>query len=473
MARNYPIVLLLLIFLTTALLRAQTQTLARKGALGVRLEQMTADRAEAAGLPELRGAFISEVLPGGTGEALQLEDGDILLTINETSTNKAEDVVALTQHWRAGQALKVEIWRKGSRRTLEGKVKGKPQEKSQLAEVIYGAVSFEDGHLRSILHKPKADGTLPLVVFLQGFSCSSIDFYYDPDSPIRQLVDGLVERGFAVYRVEKPGVGDSTGSLDCGDIGYETEVDAFDAAIRQLGQYDFIDPENIFYFGHSLGGITAPILAARHRPKGVAVYGTVFESWYEYMQKVFRDQSYRRNDDWIRTENNSREAQKFLASLFLSDKNLQEMAEDPGIKNQLDNNILNFDGDSRFFGRHFLFWRELHAANQVQAWRDAGVHTLAMYGEHDLQAINAEGAQLIAELVNDYHPGKGKFVLLENTEHAFAKVPSMPEYVQMLRSGAFNSRYMAEHFNPDLVATVADWMEEVIRLENEQVGRRN
>lgn len=472
MQRNYPTVLFLLLILFPFISKAQSAELARKGSLGVRLEPVNDSRAKTAGLKDVKGTYISGVLPAGTGDALGLQDGDILLAIEGKSTNDVQGVVALTQSWRAGQPLELEVWRNGKTIKLNGKVKGKPKETSETAEVIYDAVPFSGGKLRSIIHKPKADGQMPLLVFLQGFSCGSIDLYHAPDDPVRQLVDGLVERGFVVYRVEKPGVGDSDGTLDCDEIDYETEVAAFDAAVGQLDRYDFVDTDNIFYFGHSLGGITAPILAAKHQPKGVAVYGTIFESWYEYMQKVFRDQAYVRKDDWIRTENASRDAQKFLAELFLSDKSVQEMALDPAIKNQLDNRILDYDGGDHFVGRHYTFWRGINAANPVQAWRDADVHTLAIYGEFDLHAISKDGAQKIAALVNDYHPGKGRFVLLEGTEHAFAKVPSMAEYVRMRRNGTFNSSYMAEHFNSGLVQIVADWMEEVIRIENQKVGKK-
>ena len=295
-------------------------------------------------------------------------------------------------------------------------------------------------------------------------SCSS-SFPVDPAKIPEGGVNARCSSCGDVFRVEKPGVGDGAGSLNCEDIGYDTEVAAFDAALQQLDQYDFIDRENIFYFGHSLGGVSAPLLAAKHRPAGVVVYGTVFESWYEYMQKVFRDQAYVRGDDWIRTEELSRRAQAFLARLFVLRQSPEEMADDPAIKELLDNSILEFDGDSRFVGRHYRFWQELNAANQAQAWREAGVHSLAIYGEYDLHAIGPEGARHIAELVNHYHPGKGKFVLLPGTEHAFTRVPSMAEYVTMRQSGSFNSRFMAQHFNPALVDTVVKWMDEVIRVE--------
>lgn len=452
---------------------AQSGALARKGALGVRLEALTTTAAQAAKLPAgQQGAVITEVFPTGTGEALGLRAGDIVLSMAGDAVTDVQAVVRHTQSWRSGEPLRMEVWRNGARQQLHGTIKGKPMETSTVAEVTYGAVSFGDGQLRTIIHKPKADGVFPLVVYLQGFDCSSIDYYYQPDSPIRQFVDGLVEKGFAVFRVEKPGVGDSDGSFDCGNIGYDTEVAAFDAAMQELKDYDFVDTDNIFYFGHSLGGVTAPLLAARHHPKGVAVYGTVFESWYEYMQKVFRDQSYVRGDDWIRTENNSRNAQEFLARLFIMKESPEQMSQYPQLKSLLDGNILDFDGDSRFIGRHYTFWQELNAANQVQAWRDADVYSLAIYGEYDIHAISPKDAQQIADLVNDYHPGKGKFVLLPGTEHGFSKVPSMEAYVQMRTDGSFNSRYMAEHYNPAVVETLVNWMEDVMRTEGKKVGKR-
>jgi hypothetical protein len=474
MKSNHPTVNFFIIWislLVTTQISAQTDYLPRKGALGVRLEQLTDTHRTTAGYREAAGAFISEVLPNSTGQALGLASGDIILQLDGDAVSDVQAVVQQTQSWREGQSLQIKVWRAGRSIDLNGKIKGKPLESSEMAEVIYDEVPFRDGRLRSIIHKPKADGKLPLVVYLQGFSCSSIDYYYMPGSPVRQLVDGLVERGFAVFRVEKPGVGDSDGSLNCEDIGYDTEVAAFDAAMDQLSKYDFVDQEKIFYFGHSLGGVTAPLLAAKHQPKGVAVYGTVFASWYEYMQRVFRDQAYVRGDDWIRTENASREAQEFLARLFITRESPQEMRKDPELKQLLDNGILEFDGDSRFVGRHYTFWQELNAANPVQAWRDAGVHSLAMYGQFDLHAIDSGDTEKIADLVNHYHPGKGKFVLLPGTEHGFTKVPSMQEYVQMRSNGTFSNSYMAEHFNPEVVKITADWMEEVLQTDDKKVGK--
>lgn len=433
------------------------QQLARKGSLGALLAPVTKDIQTQTNAPTTAGSYLQRVIPNSTAASIGLQAGDIVLTINQEAVTNTQKAVQIAGTFIAKQEVKVEVWRQGKRHSFSGTVMGKPFEKSPVAEVIYDAVPFQDGMLRSIIHKPKADGQFPLVVFMQGFDCGSIDAYYDNAGPVRKLVDGLLDNGFAVYRVEKPGVGDSSGSLDCSDIDYDQELAAFDTALGTLGKYKFIDQENIFYFGHSLGGITAPILAAKHRPKGVMVYGTVLKSWHEYMHEVHREQAIKRGDDFIRLDANTRAVAPLLAEFFLMKKSPAELEQNPGYLSLMQNGIMSFQ-DDRLFGRHYTFWQDLNDQNQTAAWKEAGVHTLAMYGEYDLQAISGEAAKNIAALVNAYHPGKGSYKILAKTEHAFAKVPSMEEYVRLRNSGQFNRQYMTQNFNKDIVEIISEWM---------------
>ncbi|MEZ5042409.1 MAG: alpha/beta hydrolase [Saprospiraceae bacterium] len=438
------------------------QNLARKGSLGAMLGPITAEIQAQRGLENTKGTHLQQVIPASTAANLGLQAEDILLTINGKVIENTQQAVEMAQQFYANQAITVEVWRENKKLTLMGKVKGKPLETSSVAEVIYDAVPYANGMLRSIIHKPKADGHFPLVVYFQGFDCGSIDAYYDNSGPVRRFVDDFVERGFAVYRVEKPGVGDSNGALDCNTINYQQELDAFDAAMTDLKKYDFLDTDNIFYFGHSLGGITAPLLATKHQPKGVIVYGTVVKSWYEYMLEVHREQAMKRGDDFVQLEATSRAAAPLLAEFFLLKKTPTELMENPTYKSLMENGIMRFEND-QFVGRHYTFWQELNEQNQVQAWKEAGVHTLALYGEYDLQAIGPEAAQVIADIVNTYHPGKGSYKIIPETEHAFAKVPSMEEYVNMLRDRSFNRQYMSTHFNGEIVEIIANWIVGLLR----------
>ena len=130
-----------------------------------------------------------------------------------------------------------------------------------------------------------------MVYLIQGFTCTTIDIT-NPTHPYPQLIQALVDAKIAVYRVEKPGLGDSVGGLDCTKIDYATELDGFRAAYNHLTADLKISPDRLFMLGHSLGGLEAPMLAAERAPRGVAVYGTVLRSWADYYHDIDVFQSY-------------------------------------------------------------------------------------------------------------------------------------------------------------------------------------
>ncbi len=452
--------LLSLSFLVIGLLLSSclpAQELARKASLGVYLREINAAFKERVPNALETGVFILKVIPKGTAAQLGIQQDDILISINGQPCDNIPKILDWVGDKRAGTPIRVDLLRQGKPLTLKGKMLGKPIETYENALVEYGAVPYQGGHLRSILCTPKADGHFPLVVYLQGYGCGSIDQYYNPGAPVRQLVDGLVEAGFAVYRVESPGIGDCDNTPDCGAINYQDQLDAFSAALDQLKHYKFIDQENIFYFGHSLGGIAAPLLAEKHHPKGIIVYGTVVKSWYEYLLDVNREQAIIRGDDFSQIEANSRAVQPFLADLFLFKKSPEELAKNPDYAPFLESGLFKRDGNK--LGAHnYQFLQQLNDQNLTEAWKNAGVHTLALYGEYDLHAISPDAAKVIADIVNTYHPGKGTYCMVPGTEHAMVKVPDMDTYVRMRHNHTFNDTYMAENFNPEVVKIITEWM---------------
>ena len=66
---------------------------------------------------------------------------------------------------------------------------------------------------------------------------------------------------------------------------------ATEQGLKALAAYDFVDRDNIVIFGHSMGGVMAPLIAAEAPVKGIAVYGTVAKTWYEYFGENFRRQA--------------------------------------------------------------------------------------------------------------------------------------------------------------------------------------
>ena len=428
------------------------QTLERGGSLGSYIHAVE----------EGEGVRIGKVLPGGTAEQIGLKENDVLFSINDVTVSSVQQVVGITRSWRENDGIKVTLIREGDMMmNLEGKVKGKPKESCEHGSVKYGAVPYKDGQLRSILNLPSGIENPPVVFYIQGYSCYSIDFYYNEKDPLRQWAEDLTKNGYAVFRMEKPGMGDSENTGDCTAIGYNEEVEAFTTGLRFLKGISEIDSNNVFLFGHSLGGITAPLMASQEKVRGIVNFGSVSTSWYEYLIKVLREQSVTTGSpDYGEIEENTRLRIPLLYDYLVNKLTLEELLAKPGYEELMRNGLPLWDGEL-LIGRDFSFMPEVNDANLTEAFSKSACPVLAISGEFDIAVVNGEWAQQVADIVNHFNPGYGSSLILPRTQHSFVEVPSMEEYVRLRNDNEFNNAYMSEHYNPALVEEMSRWIEKI------------
>ncbi len=124
-----------------------------------------------------------------------------------------------------------------------------PRESYPNVDVIYDSVTMPDGkRLRSIVTKPRdAKGKLP-VIFLAGWlSCDSVEATADTKDATGLILRGLAQTpGFCLFKIDKPGCGDSEG--DCSQTDFDTELAGYRAAFRALKNHDFIDSDRVYIF---------------------------------------------------------------------------------------------------------------------------------------------------------------------------------------------------------------------------------
>jgi len=214
-------------------------------------------------------------------------------------------------------------------------------------------------------------------------------------------------------------------------------------------------------FGHSLGANTAPLIAAEEKVKGIISYGVAGKPWLEYLIDLSREQRTLVGGDYIKTDERMRIALPLLYELLVLKKTPAELEKNPAFKAYLENSF-GYDGNNHLFGRHYTFLQELQDMPMVKAWRDADAYTLTIYGEADLQALCPEGAQFITNIVNSYHPGKGTYKFLPQTDHGFAKVGTKQEYQRLMESGAYE-KIGETNFNPEIVEIVDTWIKNKLR----------
>jgi pimeloyl-ACP methyl ester carboxylesterase len=426
-----------------------SQNLKRQAYLGVELKELSVDeRAD-------QGVLVLNEVKEEYAKAHHLKKGDIIIRINDQIIKNEQDLRSAVSKNRAGDLAQITVLRNGKSKTLKGIFASRPFETSETLDIIYDELAFENGWLRIIIDKPRKSGPLPAILFIQGYTCGSLDNVH-PKHPYIQLVKGLAEKGYVVMRVEKPGDGDCFGTPECEDIGFHTEVSAFKAALLKLKSYDFVDPGKIFLWGHSMGGIIAPILASEIPVTGMVVYGTGIKPWREYLTEMVRVQNPLFGVKYMDNEKKMLSVYKLMYALYIDHLPPAEIAKD-SIMAQVLYEDFGYDGNNRLFTRNYKYLVEIDDYNLTECWSKVNAYVLSMWGTADIEAYSSYEHETIVEVVNQSNPDKAELYIVENTTHAFSKVESMKHGIEN-RTAA----YMFENFNNDVILKTDEWIQKVL-----------
>ena len=444
--KHFATLFITLLFLSLSQF-VNAQHIKRKGKLGVQLTKAEKNVYEAP-------FQIANIFENSTATSLNMQVGDIVISVNGQSFDSGEAIKKVIDEFVEGEAVMASVLRKGNVLDLSGTVIPPPlQVHSDEAEVILGEVPYRDGYIRSIVNKPKGAGPFKTIYYLQGYPCQSVD--YPLQHPKMRLITALVDLGYAVYRVEKPGTGEYYNCRPCQEQNFDDEVEAFSSGLRALRKQPFADQEHLYLFGHSLGGNVAPILGSRAQVAGIMVYGTVVKPWQDYLIDMARYTQPLSESDVTAPEKDIPLLRSIHEKIYDSNVPLTEL---PVQEKQLLANWQDLKEDKYLFDRNFLFWKNFSSHNFIEHWNRVATPTLAMYGETDVHAISSLDAEFIATIINKNHPGKGDFRLIAKTDHFFARIESKLEVIEYLNSGTIG-QVAAARFNREVPVIVNQWIE--------------
>ncbi len=394
---------------------------------------------------------ITKILPGGSLAAAKLKEGDVLTAIDGKDAAGPGAVAQALGPKRAGDVAKFTVSRVGESRDFDVKLVMLPFEQSDTFDILYDIVESEGAKLRCTSTRPRGGARLPAVLFIQGLQCAPVDEPVGDPSTVLQLIHELTNDGYVVMRCEKRGSGDATGE-PCSELGFHEEVAGFRAALAKLIAYDFVDPEQVFLLGHSLGGIEAPILATETGVKGVIVFGTAVLPWAEYLVENERRQTrLQPGADLPALETKARQFADFLHEAF---RNRRSPAEVVAARPDLEAVSKDYFPDGvHSFGRHIDFFRELDAVNHADVWARVEAPVLAIHGSLDYTTSTAEH-EYIAEIVNSKRPGTARSLVIPGMFHAFNLRASVQETLDAPWQGPLGE---------EVVQQILDWMGEVRR----------
>ena len=427
----------------------QDGDLPRKPTFGAQLAPVTAELRTKAGLAEGEGVLLPQIFPGQSAEGAGLKPGDVLVSIDGKPVRGNASVVSLVSTNPSGKAVEFEVFRDGKKVKTSGKLIERPREKSDLYDVQYTHVLSNGKRMRMVVTTPKASGKYPAMVLIQGLGPSVMDTPLTGQGAYSQILRAFATDGWVTVRVDKPGVGDSEGG-PYETVDFDTEMDIYRQAIAAAKKHPSIDADKIFVFGHSMGGAFGPIVASETKIRGIAVAGTVAKTWTEYFlentrrQELLAGRSHTEIDATLRDQT---AAMNCLLDLGMKPEEV--IAKFPKLQsavNQLAPNGL-------MYGRPVAFWSQLSNYNFPSYWTKVDAHVLALWGESEF-ITTEEDHPLIAEVVNKAHPGKGKYVRLANSDHAFKKTTSMLD--------SFQRWSQPGEFNANVVEALKAWTKEVL-----------
>jgi len=450
--------LVLLFLCTTIGISINAQELKRKASLGVRLQTMNDSISTVHDMKKGKGIYVLTVFPNTTASKVGMKDGAIISHINDHEINSMNDLFTEIQDVRANDKISITFYQNRKWITKSTKAIGRPIEIFEEADIYYGQVNYTGNQLRSILYTPKGVQNPPVIYFLQGYVCQTVELSTVPDLTITKLIQDWVRAGYAVYRVEKANMGDSKCEKGCMDQNFNEELEGFRQGYLSLQKNSTIDTSNIFLFGHSMGGIIAPLLAQEFSPKGVITYGIIINTWFEYMQEMTRVQGEMFHTPFADIESNVRNAIPFWYEMLMTDKTNSEILKDESIRKMLETDgILEDFKNGYYLNRHYTYWQSLNKISLVDTWLEVNSHVLALYGEFDIEALNANHIRTLAAVVNSKHPGNASYQVIPHTDHGFVYFESMDANIDAHLNGEYRLR-LRDSYSDQVAKSTLKWM---------------
>ena len=102
---------------------------ARRGWLGIRIQTVTGELADSLGLGRARGALVADVTKDGPAAQSKIQVGDVILTFDGKPIEEMRNLPRVVAETKVGKSVKVDVWRKGQKVTLDATLGEFPEEK--------------------------------------------------------------------------------------------------------------------------------------------------------------------------------------------------------------------------------------------------------------------------------------------------------------------------------------------------------
>lgn len=343
--------------------------------------------------PDGSGALVHGVLHAGPADLARVRAGDRVTGVGAVVVTHPSDVAAAARELDDGASVRVALVRDDARLAVDVTVRARPIESVDGGSVVLGHALAGSTRLRTILTVPDGRGPWPCVLYLQGIDVSSCETP-DETAPLRRLVSDWTSAGFATMRVERSGVGDSEGPPPT-ETDLDVELAGAAAALEALARTDGVDRARVFLFGHSIGGMIAPVLASQADVRGVVALGTSSMRWRACAVGTTERQLALKGFEGAALAARLAAWAEMHAAVCRDGLTPAEaMARRPHLSVLASRQC----GGDALFGHHASFFRQLDALSLGAAWGSVRAPVLVLRGEYDWVCDPSDAASVVASV---------------------------------------------------------------------------
>ena len=428
--------------------------LQRKVQFGARVEYVTENGTS--------GCKVLQVARG-TSVALKLQEKDLIVKIGNSTFASTAEFNQQFLTYSPNQEVQLTVLRGKNKLVLKAKAVARPYETDDNATVIYDEAPYKGGQLRVIINKPIKENKMPAMLFIPGYTCSSIDDLSN-NHPYKRIVDAYVDAGYVTLRIEKSGLGDSKNTPPCESCDLLDEIENFEVGLKKLKSLPYVDSNQIIIVGHSMGGIVAPAISAKNKVAGVVVYGTTAKSWFEYQIEMYRVQNALAGMNPIEVEQSVIAQYDLNYRYFVKKEKLEDIAKDTKADSIL-RTSWEYDGKGKIYSRNAEYWRQIQDYPHLENWKNTKAKVLVQFGESDFQAFSRADHQQIVNTVNYFNPGNATLMTYPSTDHFFAKSGTLQEAYNKFANGQIQQLF--DEYNHEVGLSAVKWSNEILSKKDE------
>jgi alpha-beta hydrolase superfamily lysophospholipase len=430
--------------------------LMRRTQLGVGIAPLTAEERSALTVKDVPTSAlkITAVSPIFTAAKAGIKTGDILLTINREPVRPHMEMQLWVSQQKPGSKVSFELLRDGKPLTLETTWIERPRESdNEQYKVRYESVTSRGARMRTVVTIPvslKAGERAPAMLFIPGVAIGTLDVSLTNPDAYSQIVRSFATRGYVTMRVEMPGIGDSEDGPAL-KTDFLRQADIYTQGLKALAARGDVDPKRVVVFGHSMGGLWAPLVVEQTPVKAVIVGGTVFRTWYEYVLEITRLQGALGGSTMAQIDNairNDAAIQHFYLNEKLTPEQIIERS--PSLKVAVEE---DFKTPGVNMGRNHTFWHQVAATSLPDAWEKVNAKVLAFWGASEFVAAESDHLMLV-DWLNSIRPQSATYKRLDNSDHGFNQTANRAEsHARWGKPGAT--------FNPNIIDAMHQWLAEI------------